>query len=269
MCFAYQALPPELPSSVLGALRMSGVTPGVASTEQIVLTSQDGTQFAAYRVRPTSPSGAAIVVMPDVRGLFRFYQELAERFATAGIDALTIDYFGRTAGVSVRDAQFEYMPHLMQTKPEQVAQDVAAAVAALRGDPAGAPKAIFTVGFCFGGQQSLNQAANGHGLSGVISFYGPPVTNRMGGPAPIDRIKDFTCPVLAFYGGADQGIPATDVATFDAALAQASIEHEVVTYPGAPHSFFDRSFDTYKDESADAWKRSLAFITKHTPKTTV
>src|SRR5579884_2341611 len=118
MCFDYDALPPDLPE----AARSGGPESGVALNQQLTLTSQDGTQFAAYLARPTAPNGAGVAILPDVRGLFRFYEALAQRFAQAGIEAIAIDYFGRTAGVSVRDETFEYMPHVQQTKADQVAQ---------------------------------------------------------------------------------------------------------------------------------------------------
>lgn len=253
MCFEFDAQPPDLP--IMGS---------AASSEQLVLTAADGIQFAAYASRPAAPGGAGIVVLPDVRGLFRFYEELAERFAAAGVEAIAIDYFGRTAGLTARDESFEYMPHVAQTQPDQIAQDVSAAVAHLR-QRTPAPRAIFTVGFCFGGHQSFLQATRQHGLSGVIGFYGSPTTGRQGGPAPIDILDQFECPVLGLFGGADQGIPEADAHKFDAALAQAGIDHEIHVYPGAPHSFFDRRYDDYQRESADAWQRMLAFIAKHTP----
>ena len=65
-------------------------------------------------------------------GLFSFYERLAEAFAASGYDAVAIDYFGRTAGTEPRDADWEYMPHVEQTKPEQIRDDVAAAVELLR-----------------------------------------------------------------------------------------------------------------------------------------
>ncbi len=252
MCFEFDAQPPDLP--------MFG---SAASSEQLVLTSADGTQFAAYASRPSAPNGAGIVILPDVRGLFRFYEELAERFAAAGVEAIAIDYFGRTAGLTSRDESFEYMPHVAQTKADQIAQDVSAAVANLR-HRSPSPRAIFTVGFCFGGYMSFLQAAQKHGLSGVIGFYGTPTAARQGGSAPIDVLDQFECPVLGLFGGADQGIPEADAHRFDAALAQAGIDHEIHVYPGAPHSFFDRRYAEYAHESADAWQRMLAFIAKNT-----
>lgn len=253
MCFEFDAQPPDLP--IMGS---------PASSEQLVLTSADGTRFAAYASRPAAPTGAGIVILPDVRGLFRFYEELAERFAAAGVEAIAIDYFGRTAGLTSRDESFEYQPHVSQTKTAQVAQDVAAAVAHLR-QRTPAPRAIFTAGFCFGGWMSFVQAAQQHGLSGVIGFYGSPTVRRQGGSAPIELIHQYECPVLGLFGGADQGIPEADVHTYDEALAQAGIEHEIHIYPGAPHGFFDRRQADYERESADAWQRMLTFIANHTP----
>jgi len=52
---------------------------------------------------PAAPTGKAIVILPDVRGLYRYYEELAVRFAEAGVEAIAIDYFGRTAGIGDRD----------------------------------------------------------------------------------------------------------------------------------------------------------------------
>src|SRR5215472_18953367 len=121
MCFELEASPPELPAAF--RLNLSGA----ASGEDIVLTSADGTQFAAYFSRAGSPNGAGIVILPDVRGLFRFYKELADRFASAGIQAIAIDYFGRSAGLSAsRGEDFDFMSHVMQTRPETISQDVAA-----------------------------------------------------------------------------------------------------------------------------------------------
>ena len=72
------------------------------------------------------------MILPDVRGLYPFYSELAERFAQAGHHAIALDYFGRTAGLGPRDEDFEYMPHVQQTHPLTVQADAAAALAELR-----------------------------------------------------------------------------------------------------------------------------------------
>ena len=70
-------------------------------------------------------------------------------------------------------------------------------------------------------------------------------------------------PILALQGGADQNITAEHNAAFDDALTTAGVEHEVVIYPGAPHSFFDRKQAEFADASEDAWNRTLAFIERY------
>jgi carboxymethylenebutenolidase len=254
VCYDLDAQPPDPP--VLGTAASSG---------DLTLTSVDGTPFAAYAARAAAPTGAGMVILPDVRGLFQFYKELAVRFAEAGVDAVTIDYFARTAGLGPRDETFEFMPHVEQTRAENISADVAAAVAHLRTSAGGGARAVFTVGFCFGGGNSFQQAANGHGLAGVIGYYGWPTRGRGGAPAPIDRIGEFGCPVLAFFGGADQGIPVSEAHKFDEALTRAGVPHEIIIYPDAPHSFFDRKAAEFAEASADSWRRMLGFIAANTP----
>lgn len=268
MCHDYLALPPAIPAEVLQTLSFSASQPA-PSGQRLELISADGTHFAAYRARPTTPNGAGIVILPDVRGLFRFYEDLAERFAQVGVEAIVIDYFGRTAGLAPRDESFDFMDHIKQTKADQIAQDVAAAVANLHQTAGAHLQAVFTVGFCFGGWSSLQQAANGHRLAGAIAFYGSPTSPRLGVPAAIERVQEIACPILGLYGGADTGIPTADLDRFDAALTAHGVAHAIIVYPDAPHSFFDRSADQHQAAAADSWRQVLAFITANTPQGTI
>jgi carboxymethylenebutenolidase len=231
--------------------------------EDLVLEAADGTRLAAFAATPDEPTGTGVVILPDVRGLYRFYEELALRFAERGFTAVAIDYFGRTAGVGKRGDEFPFMDHVAKTTPEGVQADVAAAVEHLRSPEGGSCRAIFTVGFCFGGRHSWLAAAAGHGLSGAIGFYGRPGPGADGSPGPAERADDFDAPILALMGGADQAISSEDVAAFEDALTAAAVEHEVVTYDGAPHSFFDRRYDDFAEASDDAWRRVVAFLERH------
>jgi carboxymethylenebutenolidase len=226
------------------------------SHDRLTLEAADGNRLAAFRATPDEAKGIGIVILPDVRGLHRFYEELALRFAERGYDAIAIDYFGRTAGAEPRGDDFEYMPHVQQTKSDTVQLDVAAAVVHLRP----ATRAIFTVGFCFGGRHSWLASTGGHGLAGAIGFYGRPGLGQDGSPGPAQRAADMEAPILGLMGGADAGIPPEDVDAFGQALEEAGIEHELVTYPGAPHSFFDRKYEEFADASEDAWRRVLDFV---------
>ena len=232
------------------------------SHDDLVLEAADGTRFAAFAAGPDTPARCGVVILPDVRGLHHFYEELALRLGEQGVAAVAIDYFGRTAGVGKRDEDFPYMDHVPLTTSAGIQADVAAAVAHLRSQ-AGV-EAVFTIGFCFGGRHSWLSTAGGHGLAGAIGFYGS-TGPRNGEDGPIQRAAELRAPILALMGGADQAISAGDVAAFDSALAEAGVEHEVITYAGAPHSFFDRKQEQFADASADAWRRVLGFLEEHTP----
>jgi carboxymethylenebutenolidase len=254
MCFELDSRPPIPP-----------IAGGATDARRLTLTSADGTRLAAYAARATEPSGAGMIVLPDVRGLHPYYEELALRFAEAGIDAVAIDFFGRTAGVGDRGDAFDFMAHVPQTAPETLQADIAAAAAFLRSREGGAVRSLFAMGFCFGGALAFLQAASDLGYAGVIGFYGWPVGLQRwpDRPKPIDAASRFRCAVLAVYGGADPGISPTAIAEFDQALARAGVPHESITYEGAPHSFFDRRQTEFAEASTDAWRRVRAFVAAH------
>jgi carboxymethylenebutenolidase len=245
MCFDTDSEPP-IP-------RIAGAA---VSHESLTLRAADGNELAAFLATPEGDTATGVVIFPDVRGLYHFYEELALRFAERGHAAIAFDYFGRTAGVGTRDDEFEYMPHVDQTTDDGVQADARAVVEKLRDLGV---SSVFSVGFCFGGRASWVAAASGHGLSGSIGFYGSP-TRQRGGASVIERIASIDCPILALQAGDDAGITADDNAAFEQALTGAGVEHELVVYTGAPHSFFDRKQAEFAAASADAWRRTLGFI---------
>ena len=257
MCFDTDSRPPIDPISG-GALDGAHVT--------LTSDSPDHATFKAFVARPAQPTGAGIVILPDVRGLHPYFDELALRFAERGVAAISIDYFGRTAGKEARGDDFEYMPHVSAARWETLAGDIKAAVAHLR-SLSPAPTSIFATGFCMGGRLASMATTLGLGLSGAIPFYGWPTgENRNGTPAPAEAADQIECDLLIFYGGKDEGITQTVRDTYDAALDKAGVKHETVVYPNAPHSFFDRKATEFATESADAWDKTLAFIGSHTGK---
>lgn len=251
MCFDIDSSPP-----------IPVVKGAAVNHADLTLEASDGNRFAAFLARAEERSDTSgIVVLPDVRGLYHFYEELALRFAEQGHDSVAIDYFGRTAGISKRGDEFPYMDHVRQTTAAGVKSDAAAAVAYLRDDDP--DRKIFTIGFCFGGSSSWHQAANGLGLTGAIGFYGNPNAAPEGSVPIIERTNEIACPILGLMGGEDPSIPTDVVNAYRAALDNSGVTNEIVVYEGAPHSFFDRKYDEFADDSADAWARVLAFLELH------
>ena len=232
----------------------------MAASRRLILEAADGNRFNAFAAAPDgSSSHKAVLVLPDVRGLFGFYEDLACQFAAHGYRSIAIDYFGRTAGVEGRNPDFPFMDHIAQTTSAGLNADIAAAVDSLRAEDPDAE--IYVIGFCFGGNIAWGSATHGHGLAGAIGFYGKPETDRPAGDGSIwDRCHLIECDILALFGGDDPGIPAENIERFGAALDAAGVGNDIVVYPDAPHSFFDRSQADFADESLDAWNRIMSFI---------
>jgi carboxymethylenebutenolidase len=175
---------------------------------------------------------------------------------------LAIDYFGRTAGTDygIRGEEFTTMANLIQhlgkLTPAGLDADITKAVDHLRAIDA---REVVALGFCCGGRQAFRSAAARFGLAGVIGFYGCPDAID-GAPGPTQLASELTAPLLAFWGGADESISPAVVQTFGAALTEAGCPHEFVTYPGAPHGFFELGVKDFAQASAGAWQRVLDFL---------
>ena len=248
MCFDHDSRPPIVP-----------IAGGALDSRELTLTAADGNRLTAFEARAADPIDASIVILPDVRGLHEYYVELAMRFAEAGIDAVAFDWFGRTAGLGRRAEGFDYTtevgeahmgrhggrhPGRRRTRP---------VVRAERG--------AFTIGFCMGGRASFLAASLGLGLAGVIGFYGSPVgPGRGGSPQPVDVVGDHARPRPRSLRRGRREHPANGDRGLRRSLDAAGIEHDLRSYEGAPHSFFDRKADQFADASADAWDRVLAFV---------
>lgn len=251
MCYDGNARPPEPPGNR-----------GAAEGKELVLTASDGSKFSAYLAEPAAATKAQVLLYPDVRGLHLFYKELALRFAQVGVRALAIDYFGRTAGLTSREESFEYMPHVEQMTLPTFFQDVEAALQYL--ETATPDAKTFVVGFCRGGTLALYTGSKNYNLAGLVPFYAGLARQVPGADGTaLEEAHKIHFPVLGLFGGADQGIPVAQVEQLDAELDKTNVEHKIVVYENAPHSFFDRKQAEYADASENAWTRILQFINAH------
>jgi carboxymethylenebutenolidase len=167
-----------------------------------------------------------------------------------------------TAEGDDRAEPFDYSAHLQQTTPETFGLDLDAAVDVIRSTE-GQDLPTFTIGICMGGSLSFWASTRGYTLAGAIGFYAS-LIRTFGAVTPaIDWATQIQNPVLGLFGGADQGIPQADIDRFEHELEEAGISHEIVVYPSAPHSFFDRKANDFATASADAWNRVQGFIAGH------
>jgi carboxymethylenebutenolidase len=250
MCYDDKAQVPTPPGAI-----------NPATGSETELTASDGNRFMAYLALPSTPATAQLLILPDIRGLHQFYKDLALRFAEVGVATVAMDYFGRTAGISARDESFEFWPHVQQLTRHGVFADARASLDYLQ-TQSSAPAKQFTVGFCMGGTFAFLSGAQNLGLDGVIGFYAGLSRAMGGGGTLLEDAHEINTPSLGLFGGADQGIPVEQVKEFEGILAMSGVSHEIIIYPDAPHSFFDRRYEEFAVDSADAWTRMLGFIAK-------
>lgn len=272
MCYEPEALPPKPP---VGGLLME--------SRRTVLPTSDGGSAAAFVAQAlplqrsvsgdversgvsdplvyradSAPTRPGVVILPDQRGLHWFYERLAEYFADAGIHAVAVDFYHRTAGTAFRGDDFDFAEHRGAVTSESITADAGAGVEALKSLGVTRP---YVLGFCLGGRGALLQAVDSR-LAGVVSFYGFPTREDAQGRSPLSDAEQgkVAVPILGLFGADDESVGREAPHDYRATLAKAGAEHEVVVYPGAGHSFFDRRMREQEEHCADAWQRILAFI---------
>jgi len=116
---------------------------------------------------------------------------------------------------------------------------------------------LATIGWCFGGAQSLNYALSGNDLDATIIYYGQLVTDQ-------DSLSLIHWPVLGIFGGQDQSIPVENVNEFESILNDLGVENEIHIFPDVGHAFANPSGANYApEETKEAWQNTLLFLEKH------
>ena len=224
----------------------------VADRRTLVLEAADGNRFAAASATPSVPARVGVVVLPDVRGLHPYYVALTERLAEAGLAAVALDWFGRTAGLpedGVRGEDFAWQDEIARTTPAGIDADVTAAVAHLRGQ-AHADLPVVVVGFCFGGSHAWRLSGADVDVAGCVGFYGR--------PSMVETVDAARRPTVMLIAGADAATPVDESLELAARMRAAGADVDAVVLDGAPHSFFDRSFAEHALACATAWEHLLA-----------
>jgi len=117
---------------------------------------------------------------------------------------------------------------------------------------------IASLGWCFGGRQSVELAISGEPLDATVVYYGGNMATST------EQLEPIEWPVLGIFGDQDQAIPVAMVRTFENSLNTLEIENEIYIYPGVGHAFANPSGDNYApDATADAWSKTLTFLNRH------
>jgi carboxymethylenebutenolidase len=233
--------------------------------EQTEVTTADGVMpVTVVAPEAATGNGRAVIVIQEAFGVDAHIEEVSSRFAQEGWLAVAPHLFYRSGGgtISYDDTEGMYR-HLGALSDAGTLDDIDATLAliAQRGIPA---ERIALVGFCLGGRVSFLVAGE-RTLGATVGFYGGGIVHGRSETRPslLGLAPALKTPWLGIYGGDDPTIPAEEVDALEAALAAAPVETLVVRYPGAGHAFLnDRKSGYAPDASADAWDRTLAWLSR-------
>jgi len=201
----------------------------------------------------------AVVMIHENRGLNEHIKMMADTLAKEGYVVLAVDLFNGQVASNQQDAG--PLSDAVRENPTEAIANLRAAVRYLASLENVNPSQISSLGWCFGGQQSLQLALNTepkYPLSSTVIYYGRLVSD----PDELSKIK---WPVLGIFGDQDDSIPVENVTNFKVALDSIGIPNEIYVYKGVGHAFANPSRDSYApDQTADAWNKTLLFLKNST-----
>jgi carboxymethylenebutenolidase len=217
---------------------------------------------SGYLVYPSATTGKklpAVIMIHENRGLNDYIKSMANTLAREGYVVLAVDLFkGQVAQTS---QQAQQLASFARSNPSTTISNLQAAVKYVSSLPFVDSFKIASIGWCFGGGQSLQLALHSeqHPLVATILYYGTPLV--------IDKqqLSKIKWPVLGIFGDKDQAIPLSNIQQFKAALDSIGIPNEIRIYKGLGHAFANPSGANYApNETIDAWQKTLEFLKKYT-----
>jgi carboxymethylenebutenolidase len=219
----------------------------------ISIQNQNNTTDASVTTQAKLPG---IIMIHENRGLNENIKDSADILARQGYVVLAVDLFGEVTADPDRARE---LSSAVRNDPGPAIENMKSAVRYLGTlDNVNASR-IASIGWCFGGAQSLQLALNSEDqpLAATIIYYGRLVNDT----TELSKIK---WPVLGIFGDQDDSISVGSVKAFEHGLNETGVTNEIYIYPGVGHAFANPSNDNYAPaETADAWRKTLEFLKKY------
>lgn len=220
-----------------------------------------------YRAMPDAGGPfATILVVHEVFGVHEHIKDICRRLAKAGYFAVAPALYAREGDVARLSNVKQIMQVVSKVPERQVASDLDATEAWARSTGKADTSKLGIVGFCWGGRQVWLYAAHNPQLKAGAAWYGvlQRPKSEMTPDNPIDIVQRINAPILGLYGGADPGIPISQIDEMSAALKRAGKSSQIIVYPDTPHGFNADYRPSYRPVQAkDAWRRMLAWFKQH------
>jgi len=202
-----------------------------------------------YLAKPSADGGyPGVIMIHEFWGLNDNIKQMAEKLASHGYVVFAVDLYDGKVGTTTDEAR-QLRSSFEQS---QWTENMNTAVSYIEENYA--PSSIGSIGWCFGGGQSLNLALNNDDMNATVIYYGQLVTDT-------EELSKINWPILGIFAELDNGIPPETVKEFKSALDEIEVENDITIYPGVNHAFANPSGDRYApNESKDAWQKTLAFF---------
>jgi carboxymethylenebutenolidase len=226
---------------------------GTSAAEEIRFPGPQGELIGAWS-SPADPKGAVLVIHEN-RGLTPHIRSIPPRLAADGYAALAIDLLSEEGGTASMPSEGDATAALGQASSERLVADLRAGLDELEQRAPGAKLAV--IGFCFGGGMTWQLLAGGDPrISAAVPFYGP-------APADADFSGSPNAAVLGIYAEQDDRVNASREAA-GAALTAAGLTHELRTFSGVDHAFFNDTGPRYDEAAAaEAYQAMLDWFASH------
>lgn len=223
-------------------------------TPNVTFESADGTTVSGYLAVPSGSSGPrpAVLMIHEWWGLNVDTMRLADALAAEGYIVLAPDAFRGNYATTPQEA----MAQLRSTPREQIAADIDGALAFLKNHEGVDPDRVASMGFCFGGTQSMYLGTRAEGLAAVVTLYGSgPIQDA----SALGNLPE-NAPVLGIFGEEDGSIPVPEVRGFERALDAAGAENTITVYSGVGHAFVKSTTYNRGGAPEEAWNQLVSFF---------
>ena len=202
-----------------------------------------------FLAEPTTDGNyPGVIMIHEWWGLNDNVKQMAEKLASHGYVVFAVDLYNGQVGTTADEAR-KLIGSFDQT---QGTENMNTAVSYLEENYS--PSSMGSIGWCFGGAQSLNLALNNKDMDATVIYYGQLVTDT-------EELSKIEWPVLGIFAELDSGIPPEKVNEFMSSLNQLGVENDITIYSDVNHAFANPSGDRYApEESKDAWQKTLAFF---------
>ena len=240
-------------------------TPADGLVTADITVSRGGDAIPVYLARPDQEGQfPAVMVVHEIFGQHEHIRDVVRRFAQEGFIAAAPELYFREGGVGNLKSFSEILKVVRSVSDRQVLDDLKALLTHVKGMGQSNGK-VGVTGFCWGGRIVWLMAAETRRINAGVAWYGrlsgsnPPLQPQ----SPLELAEKMKAPVLGLYGGADRGIPLSDVQAMQVALKEKKKPHDFMVYAGAPHAFYADYRASYRKKAArDGWQRCLAWF-KH------